>query len=327
MVAVTTFKRMTGESRSVQMLENAGWEVTETWQAQFDGELVDPLDFLGDPLLPAIGTVHPENSLLYLKTVPNGTPPKDNVLRAMNFTLVWSTLTLAAANKHDPGQYVDSVRATKSWSHRVVQEPVEKAYVSDDFGVTFSPTEEPVQNTAFDLFVPGITTNRYMPTCRYSRNELVVPAGVLDLPGLVNNDVFTLDGISIAIGTALIIAAPVSSLKRSETYSFRTVDYEILINTDGWDTKILNRGFYSFIKNTFTDKKVRTMMSNGEADETGDDRPEIETAEPVALDVESIDHFQHKKFHVINPPDPGFVPHFRWFRHLTRTSFTALGFT
>ena len=59
MASVTSFVRMTGESRSAQMLDNGGWEVTETWQATFDGEVTDPLDFLGDPLLPGIGTAHP----------------------------------------------------------------------------------------------------------------------------------------------------------------------------------------------------------------------------------------------------------------------------
>jgi hypothetical protein len=306
------------------MLDNGGWEVTEIGQAKFDGEVTDPLVFLGDPLLPAIGTAHPENSLLYLKSVPNGVPPIKGALNCINFTLVYSTLVLSAADKHDPERYVDSTRATKSWSHRVVQEPVEKAYVSDDEGVTFSPDEEPIANKLNDLFVPGITRNRYMPLCHYSRNELVVPTGVLALPGYVNNDVFTLDGVSVPIGYALIVAAPVSALKRFETYSFRTVDYEILINTKGWDDRLLNAGFYCL--NMLTDVKERCKEKNGLADETGDERPLVNSEEPVALDIDGYDRRQ-----IEDPPAPfipdTFVPHYRYFRHLTRTSFTALGFT
>lgn len=326
MVAVVSFRRLTGETRSVQMLENGGWEVTETWQAQFDGQVDDPLVFLGDPLIPAIGTAHPDNALLYLKSVPNGTPPIDKALNAINFTMVWSTVVLAAADKHDPGQYVDSDRATKSWSHRVVQEPVEKAYVSDYGGVVFSLFEEPIQNTVGDLFVPGITENIYMPTCRYSRNELAVPALVLDLPGTVNDDEFTLDGITVPIGQAMIIACPVSSLKRSESYSFRTVDYEILINKKGWDVKILNAGFYCYEADTLgfaAPTKKRALVRNGLADPTDEDSDElpwVPCEEPVALDINGIHREQHT-----DPND--FEPHFRWFRYAGRTSFTALGFT
>ena len=316
MAAVTSFLRMTGESRSAQMLDNGGWEVTETWQATFDGEVTDPLDFLGDPLLPGIGTAHPENALLFLKTAPNVVPPKGSVLRALNFTLVWSTLTLTST-QHDPERYENSTTATKSWSHRVVQEPVEEAYVSDDDGVTFSAGKIPIQNTVKDLIIPGITRNRYMPTCRYSRNELVVPAAVLSLPGVVNNDVFTLDGVSVGIGKAMIIAAPVSAVKRFETYSFRTVDYEILINTDGWDDKLLNRGFY----NIYPGIKTRCMQKNGFADGTSDERPYVVSEEPVALNIDGEDRLN------VEEGAETFEEHYRWFSHLTYTSFTALGFS
>lgn len=366
MASVISFVRMTGESRSSQMLDNGGWEVTETWQAKFDDEVTDPLDFLGDPMIPAIGTVHPENSVLYLKSCPNVIPPKGSVLRTLNFTLVWSTQTLAAPDKHDPAQYVDSDRATKSWSHRVVQVPVEKAYVSDDDGRTWyqellDPTQPydeednppvktkvPIENTVHDLIIPGITTNRYMPTCRYSRNELVVPASVLDLPGYVNDDVFTLDGISVPIGMAMIIAAPVSALKRSESYLFRTVDYEILINVDGWDEKILDRGFYAYqidmSENRFPDhlsdedgKRIKKIckVKNGLADTTdpySHELPYRNVEEPVALNIFGFDRLQWEKWVTEKyiPGNPGedwpFRAHYRTFSYVRTTSFNALGF-
>lgn len=316
------------------MLESGGWEVTETWQAKFDDEVTDPLDFLGDPMLPGVGTPHPLNSLLYLKNVPNGVPPKGSVLRTLNFTLVWSTLTLSS-DKHDPSRFDDSLRATKSWSHRVIQEPVEKAYVSDDEGVTWSDDPGPIENTVHDLIIPGISGNRYMPTCRYSRNELVVPAAVLDLPGYVNNDTFTLDGISVAPNTAMIIAAPVSSWKRSEMYEFRTVDYEILIKEDGWDEKILNRGFYSYQIGTHLDEhpvkkicKVKNGLADPE-DSESNEFPYKNVEEPVSLNVQGIDRHQHESYFDAHPElyPLVFEPHYRWFRHLTYTSFAALGFT
>lgn len=320
MAACTSFRRLTGESRSATLQENGVWEVTETWQGIFDGEVTDPLDFLGDPLIPALWTPHPNNALLYLKGCPNVVPPIKDSLRALNFTLVWSTGILAAADKHEPQKYEDSIRATKSWSHRVVQFPVEEAYVSDDDGATFSMDKIPIQNTMYDLVIPGVTRNRYMPTCRYSRNELVVPTGVLDLPGLINNDAITLDGKAVAIGTAMIIAAPVSAQKRDLVYDFRTVDYEFLIKEEGWDEKILNRGFYC--RHIPSNVKERCKVKNGIADETADERPLVNSEEPVALDIDDHDRRQ-----VEDELSGTFVEHYRFFRHLTYTSFGALGFS
>lgn len=319
MVSVIEFRRLTGESRSATLQDNGVWEVTETWQAQFDGEVVDPLVFLNDPMLPALWTPHPENSLLYLKGVPNVEPPNKSALRALNMTLVWSTAVLAAADKHEPSKYEDSLRATKSWSHRIIQEPVEKAYVSDDNGATFSVSKVPIENTVHDLIIPGITRNKYLPTCRYSRNELVVPTGVLDLPGLINNDNITLDGRSVGIGQAMIIAAPVSAQKRYETYSFRTVDYEFLVNNEGWDDKLLNRGFYCL--GIHTGIKTRCLIKNGVFEGTSDERPLVPSEEPVALNSDSYDRRSRE--------DAGgtFVEHYRFFRHLNYTSFNALGFS
>lgn len=318
MPSVIDWKRLVKEARSATLQDNGVWEVTETWRATFDGEVVDPLDFLGDPAIPGLWTEHPENSLLYLKGVPNVTPPIKESLRVLDFTLVWSTGILAAADKHDPGKYEDSTRATKSWSHRVIQVPVEKAYVSDDDGATFSVTKVPIENTVHDLIIPGITTNKYLETCRYSRNELVVPVGVLSLPGLINNDSITLDGASVGIGKAMIIAAPVSAEKRFETYSFRTVDYEFLINPDGWDEKLLNRGFYCLGRTTGI--KTRCLVKNGLFEGTSDERPYIPSEEPVSLDHNSYDRRSVEEVGT-------FAEHYRFFRHLTYTSFSALGFS
>lgn len=315
---VTSFVRKP-EGRSYALLDSGIWEVTEIWQATFDGQINDPLDFLGSSYLPAIGEEHPDQPLLFLKRVPQGKPPIDRSLKAIDFTLIWSTAGLAAADRHDPDRYVDGTRATKSWSHRVVQEPVEKAYVSDDDGVTWSDDPLPVENTVDDLYVPGITKNRYLAVCRYSRNELVVPVDALELPGLVNNDTFTLDGKTVTAGQAMIIAAPISSPKRFETYEFRTVDYEILLRPEGFDEELLNAGWNCFDINNGA--RRRCKEPNGLNDD-GTERPWRWTEQPVSLDENGVDKYQYPE-----AERDTFVAHYRKFRHLTRVSFSALGFS
>jgi hypothetical protein len=114
------------------------------------------------------------------------------------------------------------------------------------------------------------------------------------------------------------MAAPVSVPKRFETYEFRTVDYEIMLREEGWDESLLNRGFYCF--DATNGVKKRCMIKNGLADGSTDERPYVFAEEAVALDENGVDRTQYLD------PDT-FVPHFRRFRYLQRTSFTALGFT
>lgn len=322
MASIVTFTR-TPRGRSTQMNQDGTWNVTEIWQAVFDDELTDPLDFLGDVALPAIGDEHPENAILRLANVPNAVPPIDGSLKALDFTLTWTTAR-SPGTRFEKNRYVDSTTADKSWSHRIIAEPVEKAYVSDDDGSTYSASKVPVANTLGDLFIPGLTRQRYLSTCRYVRNELVVPTGILNLPGTINNDSFTLDGKSVTAGQALIVSAPVSTVKRFETYSFRTVDYEIMLKEEGWDDALLNKGFYYLQPiGLGATKRARVTVPNG-IDEAGNERPWKFAEEPVVLNVNGR-HLAEWLF--TGNAEVDFVPHYRKFRYLNRTSFTALGFS
>lgn len=316
------------EGYSISMNSQGGWTVIQPLLATFDSQFEyndDPLFFVGDVMLPGIGSAHPYNASLFLNTVQSATFAKSS-LSAIIFVLEYSTVRITTS-QFQRDRYIDSTTADKSWSHRQLAIPVEKAYVSDDDGATWSAAEKPIINTLGDLFVPGITKPRYMPTCRYVRNELVVPSGVLTLPGTVNTDTFTLDGKTVTARQAIIMAANVSSVKRFETYSFRTVDYEIVVKEDGWDESLLNKGFYYWeplAGGGF--KKSRVLIPNG-IDDDGNEKPWIYAEEPVVL---NLDGMYLSKF--LTLPGPGhaesdFVPHYRKFRHHSAVSFSALGFT
>lgn len=344
-----SFNRLT-KGVSGTMTDQGVWEVRDVWQAVFDEEIQDPLLFLGDPLLPGLGYEHPENSLLRLYKVTGFQPPIDNALHAINFNLLWSTARVPPRFERekfeDPDQYL------ASWSHRVITEPVEKAYVSDDEGVTFSAEKSPIQTILGEKMIPGIERNRYLPVCRYSRNELLVPFETLKFPGYVNSDEFTLDGLPVEIGQALISAAPVSPEKRFEEWTFRTVDYEIIINEDGWDDALLHKGFFckAEYSPTFLDPgysyewrgKKRCMVENGNAEDAVK-RPFVQSPEACVLNADGITLTQWTQAVDLEGyysdagknwfPNGGigkleedFVPHYRIFRHALRTSFAAWGF-
>lgn len=323
-VVETLFKY---EGFGIAMNSQGGWTVMQPLQAKFDATFdnnTDPLDFVGDPALPSIGSAHPNNASLFLNTVPSANFEPGS-LSTILFMLEYSTVRITAS-QFQRDRYIDTTTADKSWTHRQVGIPVEKAYVSDDDGATWSAAEKPIINTLGDLFVPGITKTRYMPVCRYVRNELVVPSAVLTLPGRVNSDTFTLDGKTVTARQALIVACNVSAVKRFETYSFRTVDYEIVIKDDGWDESLLNKGFYYWEPlDGGGFKKSRVLVPNG-IDDEGNDRPWVYAEEPVVLNADGM---YLSKF--VTLPGPGhaesdFVPHYRKFRYHPAISFSALGF-
>lgn len=316
-MAVVSFTRLL-EGRTVQMASSGAWEHKDTWQLVYDAPEPDPLAMLGDPLLPSFGEAHPENSGLLLKGV-SGRPAVGKDSRTWNYELTWSTLALTP-DRHDPQRYDDSTRATKSWTHQAEVVVVEEAYVSDDFGSTFSGDKEPVASTVGDLFVPGITKNRYLPVCSYSRNQLTVPAATLKLPGYVNNDSFTLDGIAISAGQALILSTSVSAVKKDILYSFRTVDFQICIREEGWDDRLLNRGFNVIVDLAGTTQPA--YVRNGLTD-TSDLRKNVPSRDPVTLNI----YGQNRELWEDQGSYGGtFVPHYRHFRHLNFTAFSSLGF-
>ena len=314
--------------RQISMNGQGGWTVNETLQAKFDAMFEpddDPLDFVGDVMLPSIGSAHPYNSSLFLNTVPSANFA-NNSLSTINFGLEYSTLR-PAASQFQRERYIDSTTADKSWSFRQTAIPVEEAYVSDDAGATFSSSKKPVQSTLGELFVPGITKTRYMPVCRYVRNETVTPAGILTVPGCVNNDSVTIDGKSVTARQALIVSLGVSSWKRFEGYNFRTVDYEIVIKDDGWDESILNKGFYYWQPLTGGGfKRQRVLIPNG-IDDEGNERPWVYAEEPVVLDKDGMYLAKFVTLPGAGHAESDFVPHYRKFRYHTAISFSALGFT
>ncbi len=325
-VVATTFLV---SGRQVGMNSQGGWTVTETLQAKFDAMFEpddDPLDFVGDVMLPSIGSPHPYNASLFLNSVPSASFAQGS-LSAINFACEYSTIRISAS-QFQRDRYIDSTTADKSWSFRQTAIPVEKAYVSDDDGSTWSSSEKPVQNTLGELFIPGLTKTRYMPVCRYVRNETVTPTGILNLPGSVNNDSITIDGKSVTARQALIVSLGVSSWKRFEGYSFRTVDYEIIVKDDGWDESVLNKGFYYWAPLSPSGfKKERVLVPNG-IDEDGNERPWVYAEEPVVLNLAGMHLAKFVK--IGTSPHGGaeadFVPHYRKFRYHSAVSFSALGF-
>jgi len=330
-VAITAvnFKR---ENRQVSFV-NGVFTVTEPVEVFTDlalspGATVtsDPLFFVGDPLFPTIGDVHPENSNIRFHNIGNGTPTNEKK-SVWRFPLIYksnqpSTTEQSGDSNQRDDEYVNSTIAKKSWSFKSVQIPRRRTPVSDDDGTTFTTADHPICTTAGEPLIAS--ESQYTPTCTYNRNELVVPASIMSLVGSVNTDAITIDGIPVTARQALISDVRITPWKTDKGVSFRTVTYTIMLKEDTWDLRVLNRGIYQKEVN-----QNKTIIEQAPAN----GRKPIPITKPVLLEFfpsGTTDDFQNSATLPLDLngslDEIGSKTHFRRYLHPQLTAFSAYGF-
>jgi hypothetical protein len=75
------------------------------------------------------------------------------------------------------------------------------------------------------------------------KNLTAVPTWILDYQDAVNNDAFSVDGVSIAIGQAKMQLVTVGPVQERNGTLFRQVNFQIQFQRDGWAVDILDAGF------------------------------------------------------------------------------------
>jgi len=94
---------------------------------------------------------------------------------------------------------------------------------------------------------------------------------------------------------------------------------------DGWDEKLLNRGFTEYKFSTPVPLVPGRAMVPNDVNADESDRPWVESPEPMTLNLAGRSFWFHTK--EAEQPAESWIPHYRVFRHLSRTSFSAMGFT
>jgi hypothetical protein len=206
----------------------------------------DPLFFIGDPLFPEIGSVHPEQNGLRFSNIGRARQMKQDK-RVWEFPLIYKSnqpdsTDQGGDSNYKEDEFVDTLIAKKQWGFKSVQVPRRSSKVSDDDGATWTTYAYPTTTTAGETLLTN--EDRFLPVLTYTRNELSVPTDILDIPGSVNSDSITLDGITVGPRMALISDVKISEWKRDQLYEFRTVTYTIVLKPDTWDLRLLNMGFY-----------------------------------------------------------------------------------
>ena len=206
----------------------------------------DPLFFVGDPLFPAIGDQHPENTGLRFQNIGQATQLEKDKSKWM-FPLIYSSEQVAVADQggdanYRENEYYDSIIARKNWSFKSIKIPRRASVVSDDGGSNYTTNPQQTATTAGEPV--NSTETKYLPVLNYTRNELVIPPDILEFVGSVNSDAITVDGLAVAPDAALVSDIKISQWKRDQATQYRTVSYTFILKDDLWDLDMLNRGFY-----------------------------------------------------------------------------------
>jgi hypothetical protein len=172
--------------------------------------------------LPVIGNVHPEdpNAFCISLTVENTNPWKG-----------W-TVTANYSDERTIDDTPTDDAASISWNSEQFQKPA-----------VFDLSGNLIVNSAGDPFDPPAMMDDSRRVVTVEKNLAVVPTWILDYQDAVNNDTFSVDGVSIAIGKAKMQAVTVGPRQRRNGTIFRTVTFTIHLQRDGWLLDILDAGF------------------------------------------------------------------------------------
>lgn len=127
-----------------------------------------------------------------------------------------------------------------------------------------------IVNSAGDPFDPPAMMDDSRRVVTVEKNLAVVPTWILDYQDAVNSDTFTVDGVSIGVGKAKMQAVTVGPRQRRNGTIFRTVNFTIHLQREGWLLDILDAGF-------------RRKISGGRENIRNSGDSELPTA-PVPLD-------------------------------------------
>jgi hypothetical protein len=100
-----------------------------------------------------------------------------------------------------------------------------------------------IVNSAGDPFDPPNMMDDSRRVVTVQKNLAVVPTWILDYQDAVNSDSFTIDGVTVAAGLAKMQTVTVGEVQRRNGNTFRSVNFTIHLQREGWLLRPLDAGF------------------------------------------------------------------------------------
>ena len=131
--------------------------------------------------------------------------------------------------------------------------------------------DELILNSAGDMFDPPVMKDFNRRGVSVSKNVASVPVWFLDYEDAVNSDVFSVGGLSVAVGCGKLSRTTISERKNRNGTDYYVVGMYIQLAKKSWTRKTLDAGFHQTVGG------VRSVIMIGAA---GDELP----VTPVPLD-------------------------------------------
>jgi hypothetical protein len=193
--------------------------------------LADAISVFGLPI-PFVSP-HPNDALFICKRLRG----KQDKKSPTHWTIDAEFDTAPISDEDEEDQNPLDRRAKFSWSTVKYQKAIEK-----------SRNGNAILNSAGDYFDPPPLKDTSRWTVTVTKNLSSVPAGILNWRDKLNADEFTIDGVSVPINYAKIMAISVGDIQKDQDTEYRVLSYTLEFDEeDEWEGVYLNQGYYQLV--------------------------------------------------------------------------------
>lgn len=166
---------------------------------------------------------------------PKATVKSRSADRPDNSRLVWDCTVQYEFDPEDPEDPEDNP----------LDEPIKFRWTAGLYtkAVIKDRDDKAIVNSAGDYFDPPPEIEEIRWSVNVQENVASVPLAILTYANRVNQNSFTIDGVTVDAEAAKVIALDISEFKEKNDIGYRTVTYTIEFREEGWDLEMLDQGF------------------------------------------------------------------------------------
>ena len=211
-----------GENHASATNERGSRSYTRTFKLSTSSKSESAYDVGSHISLPVIGQPHPDDPFAFCTTL---TPDPTDPWRGWTVTAQYSDARTMSEDATSDGAVI-------TWGSEQFQRPA-----------VFDRNGDFIVNSAGDPFDPPNMMDDSRRVVTVQKNLTVVPTWILDYQDAVNSDSFIIDGVTVAAGLAKMQAVTVGEVQRRNGNTFRSVNFTIHLQRDGWLLRPLDAGF------------------------------------------------------------------------------------
>lgn len=227
-VIASTFREISGDSLSIDQQGIATAE--RRFLCKMDRFDDNPFLILTFPRTPKPFELYPGSTGVYATTP---------AVSRMEQTATWFRITVPYSSEREIHENPDPTRrpADVEWG----AEAYRRVMLRDIF-------DQPILNTARDYFIPPLEDEDSRWVITVSKHVKRIPRKILTMDGATNDDVVRIDGETFKRHTLRVRGLRLSRVKIENNVRFRTVNFGLHYQEEGWVHRIASRGFRQLVE-------------------------------------------------------------------------------